>query len=208
LPTKDHIEIVPNGVDEFFFSSSGSLSPHHEIVFVGNLGYQPNIVAVEFLINRLLPVLLRRNKTIRLLVAGARPSWKVRSLASKNPNVTLRSWVKDIREAYGDGRIFVAPMFTGLGMQNKLLEAMAMKLPCITTSLVNNALNARPGEQIIVADDVEAMADQIVYLLTHPDQLDRIALSGYYFVREHYRWEDQVKKMERYIQTKNVYLVK
>jgi glycosyltransferase involved in cell wall biosynthesis len=205
LPSKQFIEVIPNGVDERFEKTELNPQPSYDLVFVGNLGYNPNIAAVKYLAGQILPELTRRGRKVKLLIAGARPVNSVAAL-DKNENITVAGWVPDIREAYRDGRIFVAPMISGLGLQNKILEAMSMGLPCITTTMVNNAIGAVDREQILIADNVEKFADHIIMLLDHPEIRDRIARQGKEFVRARFRWEDQVQKLDEVLHTKNVYL--
>ena len=205
LPSKKYIAVIPNGVDERFLKSDVSAHPDYDLVFVGNLGYGPNKSAVKFLVSKILPALERRNRSLKLLIAGARPSRSIRMLDRIN-NVSVVGWIEDIRDAYRNGRIFVAPMMTGLGLQNKILEAMSMGLPCVTTSMVNNAIGAKDKEQILVADRAEEFVEHILFLLDHPEEYKRIAMNGREFVREHFNWEDQVKKIDEVIHSKNAYL--
>ncbi len=204
LATHDQIMVIPNGVDADFVPFSDHRQPTHDLVFVGNLGYGPNTAAAQYLVRRLLPELESRGIKPSLLLAGARPGRKIRAL-QHHEGVTVRGWVADIRDAYADGRIFVAPMFTGLGLQNKILEAMAMGLPCVTTSMVNNAIGAEPNHEILVADTLEGLADHVQRLMNDPGEYHRIATSARAFVMSKYQWEDQVEKLESFISTKNVY---
>jgi glycosyltransferase involved in cell wall biosynthesis len=204
LPSKEYITVIPNGVDETFSSDDIQHVKSHDLVFVGNLGYGPNKAAAKFLVHDILPALNKQNRKVNLLIAGARPSNSIRRLASKK-NVTVMGWVKDIREAYRDGRIFVAPMLSGLGLQNKILEAMSMGLPCVTTSLVNNAIGAKENEQILIADSVDDFAERILFLLDHPEAYKRIASQGKDFVSSNFKWEHQIRKMEEVINSENAY---
>lgn len=204
LATHDQIMVIPNGVDADFVPFSDHRVPSHDLVFVGNLGYGPNTAAAQYLVKRLLPELESRGMKPSLLLAGARPGRKTLAL-QHHGGVTVRGWVADIRDAYADGRIFVAPMFTGLGLQNKILEAMAMGLPCVTTSMVNNAIGAEINREILVADTLEGLADHVQRLMNDPTEYHRIAASARAFVMSKYQWEDQVAKLESFINTKNVY---
>lgn len=205
LPSKQYIAIIPNGVDERFSSVSPKTNPAFDLVFVGNLGYGPNKAAVDYLVTQILPALTRKNRKVKLLVAGARPSQSVRKWASME-NVTVKGWVDDIREAYQDGRIFVAPMLSGLGLQNKILEAMSIGLPCITTKMVNNAIGAQHNHQILIAESLDDFVNAIILLLDHPEVRNRIATEGKKFVTDHFKWEDHVSKMDEVIHSTNVYL--
>src|SRR5690606_29011651 len=127
-----------------------------DLVFVGNMNYPPNIEAITYLNNELLAEL----KGSKLLISGASAAKTIQQIANNNPNIELTGWVDDIRTSYARGKIFIAPMFIGTGMQNKLLEAMAMGLPCITTPLANNAIQAEHHTNILVAETKEAFLQQ------------------------------------------------
>jgi sugar transferase (PEP-CTERM/EpsH1 system associated) len=201
LPTKDHIAIIPNGVDTTFWTQNDFQRPSYDLVFVGNLGYGPNKASALYLVNQIIPELKKRNRQVSVLIAGARPGSEIEGL-NHFTNVTVKGWMDDIREAYRDGRIFVAPMFSGLGLQNKILEAMSMGLPCVTTSMVNNAIGATSGVHILVADTLQDMTDSIEFLLDHPVQSEQIAHAGREFVQNHFNWNEQVTKMEDFIFSK------
>jgi polysaccharide biosynthesis protein PslH len=203
------LKIVPNGVDlDYFKADSLSvirylLSDTHNqkpenlnsnklfnIAFVGNLGYYPNVQAAKFLAKNILPLLKKELPNIKILIAGARPTSEITALADEN--VTIKSWLPDIREAYLQADIFVAPIFHGSGLQNKILEAMAMGLPCVTTSLVNNAISARPEQAILLADTEGAFAQQILKLLQNIDYQIIIKKNARHFVETHYSWGSSV----------------
>ncbi len=204
LATHDQIMVIPNGVDPDFKPKTDILRPTHDLVFVGNLGYGPNTAAAQYLVGKLMPELDRRGLDLKLLLAGARPGRKIQLLKNRK-GVTVKGWVEDIRDAYADGRIFVAPMFSGLGLQNKILEAMAMGLPCVTTTMVNNAIGATLNKEILVADTLEGLADHVQRLLKDENEYNRIATAARAFVMSNYQWEDQVEKLETFISSKNVY---
>ena len=135
------IVIVPNGVDTDHFSpasvapADGAAAPHNSfaLCFVGNMAYAPNVDAARFLVQEVMPLVWQRFPEVRLLLAGANPKPAVRALASER--VSVSGTLADIRDAYASSRLFVAPMRIGSGLQNKLLEAMSMSLPCVTTTL-------------------------------------------------------------------------
>ena len=123
----------------------------------------------------------------KLLVAGATPAARIQILESKNVHVS--GWVEDIRESYGRSRVFIAPMLISIGLQNKLLEAMAMQLPCITSELANNALGATHDVNILVCGTPQEYADAVLRRLGNPKEAARISAAGHEFVRENYSWE-------------------
>lgn len=192
LPTGIKVDVVPNGVDEKFFDFKPS-NKIYDIVFVGNMSYLPNINAAEFIVHQILPILDQKN--VKILFAGVDPDERVKRLASDH--VTVSGYVDDIREAYVSGKIFVAPLFYGTGQQNKILEAMALKLPCVTTTAVNNAIYASNGEQIFVANDAQSFATNINKLLSDKNLRDNIGNNASLFVKENYQWEEIGHKLNR-----------
>src|SRR5690606_30283802 len=156
-PLRDQVAVVPNGVDTAYFSPQDTPKAH-DLLFTGNMNYPPNIDSVLFLVHQVLPLVHAHRPGTTLLIAGVDPDQRVRDLATRNPAVTVSGWVKDIRSSYASARIFVAPMQIGTGLQNKLLEAMAMGMPCVTSDLANNAVGARPGEAILIGHEPEEYA--------------------------------------------------
>lgn len=191
-PEKDKILVIPNGVDTEYFKPL-DLKKEFDILFTGNMNYKPNVDSVEYLVNNVLPVLKRKVPVVKVLIAGADPHKRVLKLASDD--VCVSGWVEDMRECYGKSKIFVAPMQIGTGLQNKLLEAMAMKLPCITSGLANNALQAAEDNEILVGYSPEDYAEKIELLLKNPETCQNIALGGYNFVLKNYNWEAQAERI-------------
>ncbi len=191
-PQKDEIHIVPNGISVDFFEKL-DVSKKYDIVFTGNFSYAPNIEAAKFLVHEILPILHKQGTSVRVLLSGASPSKSVQSLAGSN--VTVSGWVDDIRESYQMARLFVAPLFIGTGLQNKLLEAMASELPCITTPLVNNALGATPDKELLIASDATEFAAKINTLLLDETKSIELAKNAKSFIAENFSWEKQNEKI-------------
>jgi polysaccharide biosynthesis protein PslH len=182
------LHVVPNGVDTDFFNKN-SLQfkpPTYDIVFVGNMGYHPNIQAATYLVEQLLPKLNFIFPNLKILIAGTRPSPKIQSFA--NQQITVTGWVEDIRLAYSDAKILVAPLFHGSGQQNKILEAMSMSIPCITTTMVNNAIGATHKEHILIADTADEYVKYIRDLLQQPEKRKRIGDNAQSFVKQNFSW--------------------
>lgn len=183
-PQKQQIMIIPNGIDQRFFESLPT-PKEYDLVFIGNLSYAPNIEAVEFISNEI----LNERKDLNCLISGATPHPIVQRICKSNKNIRLQGWIEDIREAYCKGKIFIAPMMIGTGMQNKLLEAMALGIPCITTSLANNAIKAIHGESIIVANTKNEFIEAIDLLNKNEELYQKIASEGRLFVQKNYSWK-------------------
>ena len=146
-----------------------------------------------------MPILWKSRPEISLCLAGARPHPSVQAL-EEDSRIRVTGWVDDIRKAYQSGKIFVAPLFTGSGQQNKILEAMAMGQCCVTTSLVNNAIHAKADSEILIADEIPIFAHHILRLLQHPEQIKRIGTAARSFVESQYSWESSVAQLEILLQ--------
>ena len=193
-PKKDEILIVPNGVDHEYYTPR-ECEKKYDIVFTGNMSYAPNVNAVEYLANYILPLVWKKLPDAKMYIAGATPDPRVKKVASDR--IIISGWLDDMRDAYAQSKIFIAPMRIGTGLQNKLLEAMAMRLPCITTSLANNSLLASEEKnEILVGDNEQELAEHIITLLTNKDKADEIAQNGYDFVHRVYDWGMATKIME------------
>ena len=195
-PDREKIVVVANGVDTDFFKPIET-EKNYDLVFTGNMGYPPNINSAEFLVNEILPEILPHKPDLRLLIAGANPHLRVMVL--KSAQVDVSGWVPDMRECYAGARIFIAPMQIGTGLQNKLLEAMAMQVPCITSPLAFQALNAHDGEDILVAQTPKEYAAHILTLLNNPALAKKIALNGYNLVHQNFNWEIETDKIDKLI---------
>lgn len=184
-PQREKITLVPNGVDNQFFETF-SAEKKFDLVFTGNMGYPPNIDAAMLIQKEIMPELSARDLSLKCLISGANPHPSLK--AESTANFQVNGWVEDIRESYASAKIFIAPMMIGTGLQNKLLEAMAMGLPCITSTLANNALLAKPEKEILIANDSKTFAKQIERLLNDPVLYKNVSEAGRQFVKENYQW--------------------
>ena len=192
------VNIVPNGVDTDYFSAQAlthSSNQTYTIVFCGNMSYAPNVDAARWLVNEIMPLVWKQCPYgMKVLIAGADPKPAVKALAG--PKVTVSGRLDDIRQAYASAKIFVAPMRIGSGMQNKLLEAMSMGLPCVTTTLAATPLGATAWEHLLVGESAEDLAD-LILKLDIEELHDSIADAGHRFVQEHYAWPAAVAPLEK-----------
>jgi len=144
-----------------------------------------------------MPLVWKQLPQVKVTLAGANPASGVNSLKSSQVEVT--GWVDDIKSVYDSSRVFVAPMLINSGLQNKLLEAMACGVPSLTTPLANNALGAQPESQIMIGDDAESIAAQIVVLLTNTEKSATIASQGKAYVEGNFSWEKEAERLLQWI---------
>ncbi len=193
-PRKGEINIIKNGVDLKYFIPE-NVEKKFDLVFTGNMAYPPNIDAALFLVKEIMPLVWKQKPDTKLLLAGAYPVKKIKNLAGKR--IIVSGWMNDIRDGYLSSRIFIAPMRIGTGLQNKLLEAMALKIPAITTPLANAALGATNGEEILIGSSAVEISEKILFLLNNKDKQKGLAEKGYKFVKANYHWEGTTSKLNQ-----------
>ena len=181
------ITVSSNGVDFDFFQFRESIESEFDAAFIGNLGYIHNDRAAHYLIDEIMPLM---TDDYNVLIAGSRPSDWLN--IKQQRNVRVEGHVDDIREHYAKAKILVAPIFSGSGQQNKILEAMAQGIPCITTSFVNDSIGAEPGVEILIADSPKRFAGDMLALKTDRDLYKRLSYAGRMMVEERFGWEQAV----------------
>ncbi len=135
------ISIIRNGINVPFFQTypHREASTKYDFGFIGNMEYKPNIEAVRYLTEQIIPEFRRHGTQVRILIGG-KGAENLKHLGRDYPELTFHGWYDDIREAYYSVRMIVVPLFLGSGMQNKVLEALACSLPVICTSHVINGM--------------------------------------------------------------------
>ena len=195
---KQLIEVVPNGIDVAFFSRKGNsvqvFDRQKTILFTGNMSYPPNVDAAVQLVEHILPKITTPD--VHVVIAGTEPEARVKQLASDRVEIT--GWIPDIRDAYAAADVFVAPLRIGTGQQNKILEAMSMELPCVTTQHVlrgfPNESNAFPP--MLVSDSAEGIASEIDALLSDPERCLQTGQLSRAWVEKHCDWFQSAQKLE------------
>jgi sugar transferase (PEP-CTERM/EpsH1 system associated) len=197
-PSNAEIQVIPNGVDlSFFHPLTEKPVKEFDVLFNGNMSYPPNVESVTFLVEEIMPHVWKKYPKARVLISGTDPVIRVRELASDR--VSVSGWVEDVRSNFSRSRMLVAPMQLSIGLQNKLIEAMAMQVPCVTSTLANNALAAKDGAEVLVADTPEQYAARIFSLLEDEAYAASIAEKGYAFVKANYNWTQAGERLQEVI---------
>lgn len=194
---QSEIKIIRNGISLDYFKADKQVAKVYDIAFVGNMTYEPNIVSVKYMVEKIMPIVWQTHPEAKVLVAGADPVEEIRALSSEKVFVSGR--LDDIRSAYNSARIFLAPMQLGTGLQNKLLEAMAMHLPVVTSALCNYALNAIEGKEILVCSSPSDYAESVVRLLDNPLYASEISENAYKFLEANFSWDSVNAEYEKII---------
>lgn len=189
---RNNIIVVPNGVD-FSYYRPILEEQKYSVSFIGNMGYAPNVDAACFLVNEIMPIVWTTIPDANVVIAGANPSSRVLKLAGDKVNVT--GWVEDIRLYYAQSKVFVAPLRIGSGMQNKILEAMSMKIPCITTKISAEPIGAINKKEILIAQNAQEFAELIVELLNFENKRNTLIENAHLYVNQNYNWNSQTNKL-------------
>lgn len=193
---RDQIHVIGNGIDMEYFKPTQS-DKNFELIFVGNMQYQPNVVSMIYLVENILPLIRKKLPKAKLLIAGADPVDEIKAL--QNDYIHVSGRLEDIRVAYRQGRVFVAPMLLGTGLQNKLLEAMAMKLPVVTSDLCNKGLKAIESKHLLIGRTPQEYADHCISLLEKDDFSNFITDNAYKFISENYSWDSINSELEKIV---------
>ena len=111
----------------------------------------------------------------------------------QHSRIHVTGWVEDMLEVYAQSKVFVAPMRLGSGLQNKLLEAMSMKLPCITTPLANQPLKAENNSEVMIGKDAQEFAEHIIAVLQNDVLANSLAEQGHAFIKKNYNWQQSTQ---------------
>ena len=192
------VAVVGNGVDLDHFRTAGRTKEPGGIVFTGVMDYRPNADAVSWFCEAVLPRVQAHVSHAHLTICGNRPTRRVRQLA-RRPAVKVTGRVADTRPYLDAAEVFVAPLRMARGIQNKVLEALAMGLPCVASLAAWQGTGLASGEGILGADDAAAFADHVVALLRDGAYRARMAVQARAAVETHYRWDTQLAELDRVI---------
>lgn len=190
--------VIPNGVDLEYWQASGMTPKADCIIFTGTMDYAPNADAAMHLIRKILPAVRARVPNVELVLAGRSPTDAVRRLAVRS-GALVTGAVRDLRPYMERAAVFVAPLRFASGTQNKVLEAMAMELPVVTTSICTRGLQGSGTERppVVVADKPAAFADAVVSLLQDGAARARLARQGRDYVSRQFSWGSSGARLEQ-----------
>lgn len=190
---------LPHGVKEELFSYE-TFDPRYEksVVFIGKMDYQPNIDAVKWYIEN---VHSKIGEKFPFIIVGANPSKELRTLERKYSNITITGYCKDPYIYLKSAMVIVAPMQTGGGIQNKVLEGMALGKINVITSLAASPIDgAKDKEDFLIADKAEEYCEFIQMISEENERYQRIGKHAKEFVHKRFSWSSFNTK---YIQTIN-----
>jgi len=189
LGPRARVETVPNGVDLDVFTPAGDVPVDPDgVVFVGAMSFGPNVVAAEWFAQVVMPRLRAARPAVTFTVVGRDPVPSVLALG-RLPGVKVTGAVDDVRPYLSRAAVVVAPLVSGSGIKNKVLEAFAMGRPVVATPLAVEGVTAEAGRDVIVADGAQAMAEAVAALLGDPARGAAIGAAARMLVEQRYSWD-------------------
>lgn len=183
----EHIHVIPNGVDLDYFSPLEQPRIPDTLVFCAKMDYYPNVQAMLTFCQDVLPRIWERRPQVRLTIVGNNPPPAVQAL-STDKRITITGYVPDIRPYLGRAAVAVAPLHVAAGMQNKVLEALAMGTPLVATPGSCRALQTEQGKHLCIAEDAETFSHEVLRLLETPSLAKELAVAGRMYVEENHSW--------------------
>jgi sugar transferase (PEP-CTERM/EpsH1 system associated) len=183
----DRLVVLPNGVDLDYFSPLSLARDPATIVFSGKMSYHANVAAALDLARQVMPHVWAQSPAARLVIAGKDPTPELQGLAA-DPRITVTGSVPDLRPYLAQATLAVTPIRYGVGIQNKVLEAMAMATPVVSTPQAVSALQLEPGRDALIAETPERIAEAILSLLCDAALRQPIGQAGRRYVETHHDW--------------------
>jgi glycosyltransferase involved in cell wall biosynthesis len=195
--TAARVRVLSNGVDVAYFAPTAAPRQAATLIFVGRMGYHANFAAARTLVDELMPRLWTRRPDARALIVGDQPPAALRELAARSAGrVEVTGYVPDVRPYLAAATAAVVPLPYAVGIQNKVLEAMAMATPVVATAAACAALSATAGEHLLVAGELDEMAAMALRLIDDPTLAAGIGAAGRRYVERHHDWSAASRQLE------------
>ena len=189
------ISVLPNGVNLEYFHPNLDVQREPEmIVFSGKMSYHANISMAKYLAAEIMPRIWKARPKTRLYIVGKDPSSDIRALAT-NPLITITGTVDDIRPFLWRATVAVVPLLYGAGIQNKILEAMAVGTPVVTTVNALAALQAQAGNELLASQGPEEFSETVLRLIEDRSLQCRLGDAGVAYVKAHHNWASIASQM-------------
>lgn len=181
-----------------------SFEQREHIAFLGNYRHTPNIVAVKWFVDNVIPILIKELPNIKFLIYGAHVSQEIEELESEN--VEVRGYVGDLAEVFNNCRIFVAPLQSGAGIKGKVLECLSYGVPSVLSPIAAEGIGVRDGFEALIAESPKEWVLAIKRLYTDAELWDKISKNALEFVKKEYSFEKGVNMVRRALELTDIYV--
>jgi sugar transferase (PEP-CTERM/EpsH1 system associated) len=194
------MHVIPNGVRVEDFPCAREKVTNGKIVFIGNMRTMQNADAASYFAREVFPGIKHKRPEAAFWIIGADPGKEVRSLSSQ-PGVFVTGRVDDVKAHAHDAAVSVCPVRIGAGIQNKVLESMAMGIPVVTTTVGAEGLLARNGQHLTIADSPEEFTAGVTDIFTDKSKAASLSKNGRSLVEERYSWEGMLSSYRDLIES-------
>jgi glycosyltransferase involved in cell wall biosynthesis len=158
--------------------------------------YPPNVDGVYWFATEVFPLVRNRLPDVQFRIVGSRPPQRIRALATGDRGIVVMGYVPDLEPVLRESAVMVVPVHSGSGMRVKILEAFARGIPVVSTTIGVEGIEARAGEHLLVADDPESFATQVVRLASDREQAARLATAGRALAETRYDWRTALSGLD------------
>lgn len=188
-PDLDNVDTVPIGVDLEEFRPVRLDPGSQTILSLGTMSWPPNVDAILYFTNEIYPLVKQAVPNTNFVIAGSRPPGSIQALSSIDRSITVTGYVPDVSSLAAQATAFIVPLRSGSGMRVKIINALAMGLPVVTTSIGCEGIDAVNERDLLIADDPPAFADAVIRLLNDTKLRSMLGESGRRLVEQKYSWE-------------------
>lgn len=182
------IGVLPNGVDLDYFQPMQSERRRGNVVFSGKMSYHANVATALYLYQQIMPLIWQQRPEVTLTIVGSKPPKAIQNLA-RDPRVEVTGYVEDIRSYVRRAEVMLSPMVYSVGIQNKVLEAMALGTPVVVAAQAAAALGAQHGRDLLVAESAHEFAKATLRLLDDNELRATLSQYGRSYVEQHHNWQ-------------------
>ncbi len=191
------VSSVPTGVDLDYFARPAGASPVADLIFVGSMDWLPNIDGASWFVREVLPLIRRRRPECTVALTGRKPTAELLALAKSDPGIQVTGTVPDIRPFLWGSAVSIVPLRIGGGTRLKIFEAMAARVPVVSTNIGAEGLPVENGAHIHIADDAAGFADRCRELMESAPARERMAGAAWDLVSARFSWDAVAREFER-----------
>ena len=178
--------VIPNGVETAYFQPFGSMIEPYSMVFTGSMSYVPNHDGMYWFLEEVFPKIKKRIPEAVIYIVGNNPPPMLKKLQSES--VIITGFVDDVRPFIDKAQVYVVPLRMGSGTRLKILEALSMKKPIVSTSIGSEGIEVENESHLLIRDDTDAFAEAVIQLMNDVVTCNRLVSNGYDLVMQKYDW--------------------
>lgn len=180
---------VPIGVDTDYFAVAKRTPEANDLLSIGTMYWPPNVDAMTYFVAEILPLIRAKRPATRLVICGARPTPAITALGQADSQIVVTGTVPDVRPSADTCGVFIVPLRSGSGMRVKILNALSMGLPVVSTSVGAEGIDVTHGKDILLADTPQAFAEAVLQILSDPELAKRLSQNGRALMENKYSWQ-------------------